>query len=654
MRTVPRRSSLALLAAVAAAFAAPSVAFADEGQIIVKYNAGADAHERADARADADVVAREALPLPRTEVVAPKAGTTVSDALADLEASPDVAYAEPNVPRRAFDATDPGATTPTDPGATTPDAPGTTDPGATPTAPATTDPGTTDPGTTPEPTPTTADDLYLKYQWALKNTGQKIFWGSGPRDWYWGTTGDDINVEAAWQLRTEAVPTVAVVDSGVDLEHPDLKANLLSGGKEFVDGDTAPQDENGHGTHVAGTIGAVGDNGAGVTGVAWKAHILPVRVLDKDGSADVSTVIAGEKYAADHGAKIVNLSLGGDWPSQAEYDALRNAKGTLFVVAAGNDGADVDHSDSYPCAYDLPNVACVAATGGHDELASFSNYGASTVDLAAPGVDILSTYPRGTGDQGLADYEWLSGTSMATPEVAGAAALVLSGDATLTPWQVRGKLLAGADPVPGLANKVVSGGRLDVLGAIDAAAPSKDEEPGAAALAPNPRKVATTPAAPPAPTAPPVPYTPPATTTTPVTTSPAPKAPVQPTSPADRTAPAVSATLAGRHALKLLLAGRLKASVTASERATVRFELRVDGRTAKKLRLAKSTKKPVRIGTGSARLTAAGTKAGPLKLTSAAKRALGRLRSVKVTLRATATDAAGNARTRSRTVTVTR
>src|SRR3954447_6375114 len=646
MRTVPRRSSLALLAAVAAAFAAPSVAFADEGQIIVKYNAGADAHKRADARADADVVAREALPLPRTEVVAPKAGTTVSDAAADLEASPDVAYAEPNVPRRAFDATDPGATTP--------DAPGTTDPGTTPTAPATTDPGTTDPGTTPEPTPTTADDLYLKYQWALKNTGQKIFWGSGPRDWYWGTTGDDINVEAAWQLRTEAVPTVAVVDSGVDLEHPDLKANLLSGGKDFVDGDTVPQDENGHGTHVAGTIGAIGDNGTGVTGVAWKAHMLPVRVLDKDGSADVSTVIAGEKYAADHDAKIVNLSLGGAWPSQAEYDTLRNATHTLFVVAAGNDGADVDHSDSYPCAYDLPNVVCVAATGGHDELASFSNYGASTVDLAAPGVDILSTYPRGTGDQGLADYEWLSGTSMATPEVAGAAALVLSADSTLTPWQVRGKLLAGADPVASLANKVASGGRLDVLGAINAVAPSKDAEPRAAALAPNPRRVTTT--TPTAPTTPPVPYAPPATTTTPVTTSPKPTTPVtpKPKSVADRTAPSIAPGLTGRHALKLLLASRLKASATTSERATVRFELRLDGRTAKKLHLAKSSANAVRIGTGSVRLTAAGTKAGTLKLTSAAKRALGGLRSVKVTLRATATDAAGNARTRSCTVTVTR
>jgi thermitase len=637
MRIVLRRSSLALLAAVAAAFAAPSAAFAAEGQIIVKYNAGADAHDRADARADADVVARGALPLARTEVVAPKAGTTVSEAIAGLEASPDVAYAEPNVRRSAFDDAAPA---PTEPGTTEP---GTTEPG-------TTEPGSTDPGTPPAPTPPRNPDVYLKYQWALKNTGQQIFWGSGPRDWYLGTTGDDINAEAAWQLGTEAVPTVAVVDSGVDLGHPDLAPNLLAGGKDFIDGDDAPQDQNGHGTHVAGTIGAVGNNGTGVTGVAWKAHILPVRVLDKDGSGDVVTVIAGEKYATDHGAKIVNLSLGGASPSQAEYDALRSAAGTLFVVAAGNDRADVDHTDSYPCAYDLPNVVCVAATGGHDELASFSNYGASTVDLAAPGVDILSTYPRGTGDQGLADYEWLSGTSMATPEVAGAAALMLSADGSLTPWQVRAKLMAGVDPVPALAGKVASGGRLDVYNALNAAAPPADTAPKAAALAPAARGKAPAPSAPATPATPSVPSTPPAATTP----KPATPAPATPLRTSDTTAPSIAAVVGGRHTLKLLLAGRLKASATTSERATVRFELRVDGRTAKKLKLAKSAAKPVRVATGSATLTAAGTKAGTLKLTRAAKRALGRVRSVKVTLRATATDAAGNARTRSRTVTITR
>src|SRR3954447_15029816 len=342
MRTVPRRYSTALLAAVstiAAMVAAPSAATAATGDIIVKYAPGADPLERAEARAQADVVARETLPLARTEVVAPEPGTSVAEAVANLEASPDVAYAEPNAPRSAF---------------------------------------------------ATTNDTDFADQWALQNTGhQKIF---GSHGWSFGTPGDDIDVVPAWDLATEAVPTVAVVDSGVDLEHPDLKANIASGGKDFVDGDDVPQDQNGHGTHVAGTIGAVGNNGVGVTGVVWKAHILPVRVLDADGSADVSTVIQGEQYAAGV-AKVVNLSLGGSRPSKAEFDALRSAGSTLFVVAAGNDGANVDTTDSYPCAYDLPNVVCVAATGGDDELASFSNYGASSVDIAAPGVDILSTYP---------------------------------------------------------------------------------------------------------------------------------------------------------------------------------------------------------------------------------------------------------------------
>jgi subtilisin family serine protease len=610
MRTVPRRSSIALLAAVsavAAVVAAPSAATAATGDIIVKYAAGADPQERAEARADADVVARDTLPLPRTEVVAPEAGTTVAEAIADLEHSPDVVYAEPDAPRSAFT--------------------------------------------------TTSNDPDLGDQWALRNTGQqKIFSSTG---WSFGTAGDDINVLDAWDLATEAAPTIAVVDSGVDLNHPDLKANIVSGGQDFVDNDATPQDENGHGTHVAGTIGAVGNNGVGISGVAWKAHLLPVRVLNANGRGSVSTVLKGEEYAAAAGAKVVNLSLGGAAPSQPEYDALRAASSTLFVVAAGNAGANVDVTDSYPCAYDLPNVICVAATGGRDELADFSNYGASSVDIAAPGVDILSTYPQGMRTSERPGYEWMSGTSMATPEVAGAAALLLSRDVALTPWQVRAKLMAGADPVADLKGKVASGGRLDVLGAMNADAPPADGAPSAALTAPSARTVVSTPVSTPVTTTPTTP------TTTPVTTTPAPTTPVAtapkpsttttaPKAPADTTAPALTPALATRGALKLLLAARLNASVATSEGATVRFELRLDGRTAKKLHLAKSSAKAVRIATGSATLTSAGTKAGTLTLTSAAKRTLARVRSVKVTLRATATDAAGNARTRSRTVTITR
>jgi large repetitive protein len=590
MRSVPRRSSIALLLAVAAAVAAPAVASADEGQIIVKYAAGADAHDRADARDDAGVTRDATLPLPSTELVTPEAGTSVAQAVADLERSGDVAYAEPDQPRHAF---------------------------------------------------ATTNDPRLDDQWALRNTGQAFWTSSG---WVSGTPGDDIDVVPAWDIATEATPTVAVVDSGVDLQHPDLKANILSGGYDFVGNDTNPTDQNGHGTHVAGTIGAEGNNGIGVTGIAWKAHILPVRVLDSTGSGLVSDAVKGYQYAASHGAKIVNLSLGGDEPSQAEYDAIRTATDTLFVVAAGNSGANVDTTDSYPCAYDLPNVLCVAATDGNDALASFSNYGPKSVDIAAPGVGILSTYPTSKGG-----YAWMSGSSMATPEVSGAAALVLGQDPTLTPWQIREKLLAGADPVPGLAGKVASGGRLDVFNAMKAAAPPADTAPVSATVAPAARQLSTG-----TPTSTPAPATPVVTTpVTPATPAPALTTPATPAPAVDRTGPTVSASLSGRGALRLLLAGRLRVSTTASERAALRVELRVDARTAKRLHLT-TRAATVTVATGSASLAQAGRTPVTVRAGAKAKRALAKLRSVKVSLRATATDAAGNGRTRSRTLTMTR
>jgi hypothetical protein len=428
-----------------------------------------------------------------------------------------------------------------------------------------------------------------------------------------------------------------VVDSGVDLQHPDLKANILSGGYDFVGNDSDPTDQNGHGTHVAGTIGAVGNNGIGVAGVAWKARILPVRVLDASGSGLVSDVVKGYQYAASH-AQIVNVSLGGDEPSQAEYDAIRSASNTLFVVAAGNSGANVDTTDSYPCGYDLANVVCVAATGANDQLASFSNYGPKSVDIAAPGVGILSTYPTSKPGGG---YAWLSGSSMATPEVSGAAALVLGQKPTLTPWQIREKLLAGADLVPGLVGKVASGGRLDVFNAMNAATPPADTAPVSATVAPAPRQLTT--AVTTMPTTPTTPVV--APTPAPVVSAPAPAV--------DRTAPAVSTTLTGRGALRALLAGRLRIATTASERASLRVELRVDARTARKLHVT-TRSSAVTIATGTASLTKAGRISVTVRVSAKAKRALTRLRSVKVSLRATATDAVGNGRTRAKTLTLTR
>lgn len=220
---------------------------------------------------------------------------------------------------------------------------------------------------------------------------------------------------------------VAVVDSGVDMDHPDLIENLLPG-YDFVDKDEAPDDENGHGTHVAGIIAAV-NNAVGVRGVAYGARILPVRVLDQNGSGSSANIAAGIQYAADNGASIINLSLGGCGSSLAEQEAIQCAreKGCLVVAAAGNDSAPTVAVGTYGgAAYtpaNCPGVLTVMAANNTWELASFSNYDndpgeGAEYELMAPGVDILST----TYDGG---YGRMSGTSMACPAAAGAAAVLM-------------------------------------------------------------------------------------------------------------------------------------------------------------------------------------------------------------------------------------
>ncbi len=211
----------------------------------------------------------------------------------------------------------------------------------------------------------------------------------------WGLA--KINAPLAWDTTTgSSGVTVGVVDTGIATDHLDLAANVVPG-YDYVQGDTDPRDFNGHGTHVAGTIGARGNNAIGVIGVNWQVSLMPVRVLDGSGSGSNANVSAGFTYACTHGASIVNASLGGTGYSTAMRDAIAACPNTLFVVAAGNDGSNNDAIPHYPCNYgappdDLPNVICVAATDSSDNLASFSNYGAS-VDLAAPGVDIPSTWP---------------------------------------------------------------------------------------------------------------------------------------------------------------------------------------------------------------------------------------------------------------------
>ena len=231
----------------------------------------------------------------------------------------------------------------------------------------------------------------------------------------WGLS--QINAPAAWDVETNCTSVVvAVIDSGVDYTHPDLAANIWSNtdeiadngldddnngkiddvrGWDFVFNNNDPMDFFGHGTHVAGTIGAVGNNAQGVTGVCWQAKIMPLRVFDVFGIGTVADVIEAMDYARQNGARIVNASYAGPDFSQAESDGIAqlNSAGVLLIAAAGNESVDIAQTPSYPASYDLPNIIAVAATDKSDLLAPFSNFGKSKVLVAAPGIDIFSTIP---------------------------------------------------------------------------------------------------------------------------------------------------------------------------------------------------------------------------------------------------------------------
>lgn len=244
--------------------------------------------------------------------------------------------------------------------------------------------------------------------WGLQNTGQTVNGASG-------FAGKDMAASKAWDINTDCTAiTVAVIDTGVDYNHPDLAANIWSNtaeipgngvdddangfiddvrGWDFVQGDNDPMDFAHHGTHVAGTIGASGNNGTGGTGVCWNATIMPLRVLGSTGSGFSSDILAAINYAVANGAKVINMSLGGGGFSNLMNRAIANAPNVLFVIAAGNDGTNNDLTPSYPASYNQPNIIAVAATTQTDSLASFSNFGATSVDVGAPGTNIRSTVP---------------------------------------------------------------------------------------------------------------------------------------------------------------------------------------------------------------------------------------------------------------------
>ena len=355
----------------------------------------------------------------------------------------------------------------------------------------------------------TPNDTYYDQQWGLHNIGQDG-----------GTPDADIDAPEAWDITTGSSEIiVAVIDSGIDYNHPDLKANMWinpgenpnnnidddgNGYKDDIYGANFitlpplvnpgdPLDDNGHGTHVAGIIGAVSNNAEGVAGVNHKVSLMALKFLDSDGDGWISDAAKAIKYAVDKQADVINASWGDNSFSQCLQDAiaLANGAGILFVAAAGNTLSDNDMIPVYPASYDVPNVLTVAYTDRNDELGvqavedifgniiitGGSNFGEVSVDLGAPGKAILSTLPvppLSVPPLPLVEplpngpYNILDGTSMAAPHVAGVAALLLAQNPNLTPQQLKSTLMFSGDPKADLANKTVSGRRLNAYAALNA------------------------------------------------------------------------------------------------------------------------------------------------------------------------------------------
>lgn len=401
---------------------APGVDFVP-GELLVRFAAGTSALQREQAVAAlGGTISRRPYSLVKDlRLVRLGAGRTVEDALPAFNAAPAVLYAEPNYLVRANE--------------------------------------------------TIPDDPRFGELWGMKNTGQ-----SG------GTIGADIDAPDAWTVNTgDGSVIVAISDTGVDYNHEDLAANMWinpgeipengldDDGNGYVDdvygmnaitGSGDPMDDHNHGTHVAGTIGAVGNNGIGVAGVAWNVRLMAAKFITSNNYGSTGDGILTIDYAVANGARVINASWGGGGYSQALKDSLVAAgdAGVLFCAAAGNDNEDISEHPNYPASYHLTNMIVVMSTDRNDNRSGFSTYGATGTDIAAPGSSILSTR-RGGG------YLNMSGTSMATPHVSGAAALLLSVNPLLSPVELREILMDSADTV--VPGQNMSGGRLNLAAAVN-------------------------------------------------------------------------------------------------------------------------------------------------------------------------------------------
>lgn len=253
----------------------------------------------------------------------------------------------------------------------------------------------------------TPADTFYSQMWGLNNTAQTVATGSYATNNPPPVAGSDIDAQSAWDLNTDcSTMTVAVVDTGINYNHDDLSANMWDGGVsypnhgyDFIANDNDPMDLNGHGSHVAGTIGAQGNNALGSTGICWNASLMAVRVLDAAGYGTTLGITQGINFAVANGARVINMSLGGGGFDALMNSAISNARdnNVVVVVAAGNDNSDNDLTPAYPCSYTQDNLICVAALDQGFARASFSNYGASSVDVGAPGTNTLSTWPLNDG-----------------------------------------------------------------------------------------------------------------------------------------------------------------------------------------------------------------------------------------------------------------